>query len=124
MSTREDAKVVLVSMPFGPLNTPSIGLSLMQAALKNSGIHSQCLYLTLQFAKDIGSDIYSEIAGGKPLTADLVGEWLFSGALFESNREPAAGYIKEVIKNNAPGSPRRNQDLDDFILQALNVRGK
>ncbi len=41
--------VALVNMPFGSLQTPSIGLSLLQAALGRCNISSRVFYFTFRF---------------------------------------------------------------------------
>src|SRR5438034_544993 len=46
--------VVLVSMPFGPLLSPSLGLSLLQPQVRARGLSCRIEYLTLAFAERIG----------------------------------------------------------------------
>jgi ribosomal peptide maturation radical SAM protein 1 len=87
--------VVLVSMPFGPLNTPSIGLGLLAAILKRRGHSVSTLYLTIDFAKEVGADLYSAIAQGDPGNHLLLGEWLFRDALFgASSQDNGRDYLK------------------------------
>jgi hypothetical protein len=56
-TTRQRVDVLLVSMPFGPLLEPSLGLSLLKATLARHGCNARVLYLTLPFAKDVGIDV-------------------------------------------------------------------
>jgi ribosomal peptide maturation radical SAM protein 1 len=77
------ADVVLVSMPYGPLFTPSIGLGLLAAQLRLENFATHTLYLTLPFAKRIGVGQYAAIAAGEPGNHFLLGEWLFRDALFQ-----------------------------------------
>src|SRR5258708_21757788 len=73
----------LVSMPFGPLFSPSIGLSLLKAALTREGMASRIHYFTVRFAELTGSRFYLGIANGvRPSVRSLTGEWIFSAALF------------------------------------------
>ena len=44
--------VLLVSMPFGPLLSPSLGLSLLQPQLVSSGLTCRIEYFTLAFAEE------------------------------------------------------------------------
>jgi ribosomal peptide maturation radical SAM protein 1 len=91
--------VVLLSMPFGPLRHPSIGLSLLKASLKD--VSAKILYFTLPFAERMGEDSYTWIAHGKPKVSCAVGEWIFSGALFEDNSDRTKQYLEEVLKREA-----------------------
>lgn len=82
--SKQKAQVLLVSMPFGTLVQPSIGLSLLKAALTSRNIPANILYFTLKFAELISTPSYLRIANGVPSTCDLVGEWIFNSALFGS----------------------------------------
>jgi ribosomal peptide maturation radical SAM protein 1 len=114
--------VLFVSMPFGPVFTPSIGLSLLQAQLHRAGVPSDVRYFSIRFAERLGSRMYSAISqsDGVPIV-NLAGEWIFSREL-----NPAAdgsGYIEEVIGPRSPwgvrhrGS-RRWRDTRDRIVRA------
>ncbi len=95
--------VGLVSMPFGPLFSPSIGLSLLKSALHNAGIESEIHYYTIRFAELVGSHFYNGIAGGiRPSSTKLAGEWIFSGALSESSSSEDADYIEHVLRRKPP----------------------
>lgn len=97
--------VLLVTMPFGPLIVPSIGLSLLKAALASQGVSTQIRYFTFRFAELIGISSYAHIADDTA-TTDLVGEWIFSGALHEDQAGQAeshtAAYIEEVLRKKSP----------------------
>ena len=58
--------VVLVSMPFGPLLSPSLGLSLLQPQVRDRGLTCRIEYFTLAFAERIGRRLYSQITSQKP----------------------------------------------------------
>jgi hypothetical protein len=75
-------RIVLVSMPFGPLFTPSIALGLLASELRNAGFETETLYFTIPFAKQIGVPLYEAISSGVPETSLLLGDWLFRDALF------------------------------------------
>ena len=75
--------VVLVSMPFDSPFQPSIGLSLLKAALAPLAIPVQILYLTLRFAERIGTSTYAEIVRLTSSVRDLAGDWVFAAALFD-----------------------------------------
>jgi len=95
-------EVVLISMPFGPLFLPSIGLSLLKAALVPLGISSKILYFTFRFAQLIGVPLYTQISDAqKPPIVDLVGEWIFNDALFDPTSLDVEGYIENVLRKSA-----------------------
>ena len=90
--------VVLVSMPFGPVFAPSIGLSLLQAELAERGLSAHIQYFSIRFAEAVGQAFYSHIANGdKPVLTDLAGEWLFTQALFDTTADDEAHYVKEAL---------------------------
>jgi ribosomal peptide maturation radical SAM protein 1 len=125
-------QVLLVSMPFGPLFLPSIGLGLLKAALSSHTISGKTLYFTLQFAELIGVPLYLQIACEKPVT-DLIGEWIFSGSLFDSDSLDVEGYIEAILRDRFPDQRKRHinklikiSDIDreKFIQDVINVRSK
>ncbi|HJW09322.1 MAG TPA: RiPP maturation radical SAM C-methyltransferase [Holophagaceae bacterium] len=77
------APIALVSMPFGMLRSPSLGLSLLKAGLERRGIPSKVHYFTLDYARHLGSELYLDLTTRSPFPADLVGEWIFAPALGE-----------------------------------------
>ena len=83
-------------MPFGPLRSPSLGLSLLQASIPR--LRCSILYCTLPFAEAIGVDFYQEIAHGGPRGTCLLGEWIFASALF--GQRPAADeeYLDRLLR--------------------------
>src|SRR5688500_19794330 len=75
------AQVVLVNMPFGNLDTPSIGLALLKGGLVNSDIQAQIFNFQFRFAEIIGAENYATIYG-RTHTEELAGERIFSASLF------------------------------------------
>ena len=95
--------VLLISMPFGPLQMPSIGLGLLKSALQRDGISVRDLYFTLDMAARIGVEAYLGICLGQHSTTDLLGEWLFERELHgvhDPERERA--YLRDVIAGATP----------------------
>ena len=89
-------------MPFGPVFSPSIGLSLLQAGLGRAGVASRIHYFTISFAERIGQQLYSGIAiEGRPSMRELVGEWLFAEALFGPRPAEDERYVEEVLRGGA-----------------------
>jgi ribosomal peptide maturation radical SAM protein 1 len=80
-----DVDVLLVCMPFGPVFSPSIGLSLLTASLHRQHIASAITYFSIRFAELIGQHTYCGIeTGERPPVVDLAGDWIFARALFDT----------------------------------------
>jgi magnesium-protoporphyrin IX monomethyl ester (oxidative) cyclase len=80
--------VVFVQMPFAAVERPSIGLSLISAALTAHGIENQVAYPNLDFAEHVGLPRYRLVDMTR--NDDLVGEWVFARAAFrEENPDPS-----------------------------------
>jgi ribosomal peptide maturation radical SAM protein 1 len=98
--------VLLVSMPFGPLLSPSLGLSLLQPQVCARGLACEIAYGTLRFADEIGQSLYHRIASEqRVLTRGFAGEWIFSGALFAWSRDDERRYVDEILRGGARASP-------------------
>src|SRR5437867_3671629 len=96
MNTRHE--VLLVSMPFGPLLSPSLGLSLLQPQVLARGLSCRIEYFTLPFAERIGERLYSRIASeSRVMSRAFVGEWIFSHALFDWSRDRDERYVSDVL---------------------------
>lgn len=93
-----DTDVLLISMPFGPLVSPSIGLGLLQASLNQSPYTARSIYFTLDFARLIEPALYIRISDGHPKTYVLLGEWIFSTVLNRASSEEVQAYIESVLK--------------------------
>jgi ribosomal peptide maturation radical SAM protein 1 len=90
--------VLLVSMPFGPLLSPSLGLSLLQPQAAARGVSCRVEYFTLPYAERIGERLYSRIATEhRAMSRAFVGEWIFSHALFDWDRDRDERYIADVL---------------------------
>jgi ribosomal peptide maturation radical SAM protein 1 len=96
MSARRD--VVFVSMPFGPLFSPSLALSLLQPQVHARGLSCSIEYFTLAYAERIGQSLYSKIlTEHRAMARGFVGEWIFSHALFDWPTEHDERYLREVL---------------------------
>ncbi len=97
--------ILLVSMPFGPVHLPSLGLSLLAAGLEARGVGADIRYFNLDYAKAIGPALYQGLSAENPYPADLVGEWIFSSAL-ERAGDPEV-YLAEVLRGGHPAHRKR-----------------
>jgi ribosomal peptide maturation radical SAM protein 1 len=120
-----NADVVLVSMPFGPLRLPSIGLGLLKAALTRDGVSARTFYFTFDFAERIDERLYSQISYGTN-TTDLVGEWIFSDSLFHHHTEESvANYVEDILRDRARDKNHvwhEERFSETFIREILDTR--
>ncbi len=120
-----EADVVFVSMPFGPLQVPSIGLGLLKSALTRDGVSTKTFYFTFQFAERIGERLYSRISYGTD-TTDLVGEWIFSNSLFGHQTEAdVERYIEDILRDKARSENHvwpKDPFSDDLVADILSAR--
>lgn len=68
-------KCLFISMPFSPPNRPNLALSRLQAVLRAGGHHCELLHTEIDFAAEIGLDVYAKLAVQYPqelLLGDLV----------------------------------------------------
>lgn len=91
--------VALVSMPFGNILAPSIGLSLLKSSLDRRGVSSGIEYFTFAFAKMTGSSFYLDIADDRePSIHELGGEWVFARALFDTAPDHDEDYVQTILR--------------------------
>ncbi|WP_119070659.1 RiPP maturation radical SAM C-methyltransferase [Aggregatilinea lenta] len=114
------APVLLVSMPFGPISQPSIGLTLLKGVLHEHGISSSILYATLLFAEMIGGSVYNQISSGNPYV-DLAGEWVFANALFDGQNALHSRFVDDVLRRQSPLNNRREHVPEAYIERLLSA---
>jgi ribosomal peptide maturation radical SAM protein 1 len=118
--------VLLVQMPFALAYSPAIGLSLLKGVLEREGISADLRYFNLRFAALIGVGTYIELSQGRPYgVQNLVGEWIFSGAVFEQSEHDVLFYVERILRN-PPSLPRPSHApaSEEFIQRVLHVRTK
>lgn len=110
-----EERVLLVSMPFGALERPSLSLGLLQAHCSRLGVACETRYLSFAFAERVGIDDYLWLCSDDmPYTA-FAGDWLFVEALYGARPYADAAYIDEVL--------RRTWQLgDDHLARLLRMR--
>ena len=114
------SQVLLITMPFGPLFQPSIGLSLLKEVLRRESISTEILYLTLTFAEIIGTRTYSKISSGEPYV-DLAGEWIFAKHLFDEEHPRYAQYVDDVLRRQSSENSRQAVVSENYIDLLLHV---
>jgi ribosomal peptide maturation radical SAM protein 1 len=101
-------------MPFAALERPALGLSLLQAELRERGIACDVRYPSFAFADFVGGTEYRWIHGQLPYTA-FAGDWSFTPALYGPRADVDAGYVDAIL--------RGTWHLDDeSIAQILRIR--
>jgi ribosomal peptide maturation radical SAM protein 1 len=138
--SHKSADVLLICMPFGFLNTPSICITLLKEILDSLDIPTKLLYFTFRFSKMIGVNSYLKIFN-QSSPRNLLGDWIFSKSLFEKSEADEAKYIDEIlcrrvssngddieptlkhfIKNVLKASQKVESFLDECLLEVLSYR--
>jgi ribosomal peptide maturation radical SAM protein 1 len=88
---------VLVSLPFGPLESPSLALGLLHARLEAAGISTRTRHFTLDYAAKVGTEGYRRLVAGFPRTTDLLGEWIFSHAVHPQDPRLDRAYLDRTF---------------------------
>jgi ribosomal peptide maturation radical SAM protein 1 len=118
---RPSVDVLLINMPFGPVDKPSIGLGLLQSEIKKIGVSSTILNFTLLFGQKIGKEIYETIAVDRYSITEQIGEWIFSCGLSPSQNPME--YFESIILPLLPHS-KEGYEHEDRILQLHDVSRK
>ena len=116
--------VLLVSMPFGDVFSPSFALSLLQPQLRARGLTCDVVYPTITFAELIGQDLYSSLANNRNGSMnDFVGEWLFSDELFDRGPEAERAYVRDMIlhRTAAVAQPSRRKQRTARIRADMQI---
>jgi magnesium-protoporphyrin IX monomethyl ester (oxidative) cyclase len=97
--TRAEARtdILLVVPPFQSCSRPALGVSQLKANLLRAGFDARVLYLNLRFAERIGWLAYEAISNTR--YRELLGEFIFSGLLFERSEQDVQAYAERVLGN-------------------------
>jgi ribosomal peptide maturation radical SAM protein 1 len=106
-------------MPFADIDRPSLGISLLQARLRESDIACDVVYLNLAFARLLGREPYQRIADGLPFKT-LAGEWVFAENLYGSTPTPGDSYVEEILR----ATPDGVTDDVAYVLGARALAGR
>lgn len=91
-------------MPFGPIMSPAIGLSLLKARLTSAGIPSRIRYFSIRFAEMTGERFYTLLAEARqPALREMAGEWIFSEAFSNEHEE---SYVEEILRRRGSWGDR------------------
>jgi ribosomal peptide maturation radical SAM protein 1 len=109
-------------MPFAPLYSPSLGLSLLAGQLEREDVDVHIRYFSIDFAKQLGEDLYTLLAEGLPSTVSLSGEWLFSHCLFARKENDTNDYIRSVVEKEYHATSPLSFRLDSVVKGILDAR--
>lgn len=97
--------VLFVVMPFGGVDSPHLGVSLLKGQLHALGIRADVAYLNFVFAEEIGLPAYQWMAAGYGTGSyPLAGEWVFARHLFEARRFSDDDYVEYLGRTHAWGT--------------------
>lgn len=86
-------------MPYGALERPALGLSLLKAGLQAENISCDVRYLSFSFADFIGAENYQWMCYEIPYTA-FAGDWSFTTALYGKKYDAhEEKYVEEILRN-------------------------
>ncbi len=99
-------RICLVTMPFGPMASPVLGLSLLKAAALRNGKDARIIYANLRFAALIGREDYQEL------------EYIASAymQLIEAVFAPYAGY-RNKLSHEAAKQHYLDAGFGEIVLQ-------
>lgn len=89
-------RTALVSMPWGAVDRPALGISLLKAGLAGRGFPCDILYLNLPFAEQLGLSTYNWVYSGLPHIA-FAGDWTFAEALYGPRPADDRAYLDDHL---------------------------
>jgi ribosomal peptide maturation radical SAM protein 1 len=114
--------VVLINMPFTNLTAPSLALGLLQASLTRIGIPAKSLNFHLRFAEMISTEVYNSVEV-ETYAEHLVGEWIFSEALFNhQSSKDVESFVTGILRVNTidmPDEPVYKESLLEKLVPAI-----
>ncbi|MBI4472698.1 MAG: RiPP maturation radical SAM protein 1 [Acidobacteria bacterium] len=112
-------QVVLVSMPFGNLFSPAMGLSLLKGGLNRIGVSCRVRYFGFDFAKRIGSRLYTNIADDiRPTSREMAGDWLFARSVFGAVSDDRA-YVQNILMRRVWITDNKARPLSRRLVERL-----
>lgn len=104
--------VALISMPFGGVDRPPVGVTTLKAALTRRGVDSDIHFLNMVFAQWTGPQLYQWLSDRASHTL-FAGEWMFASEFFGDLRSDKT-FIQYLIND-------RNADKG-FVEKVLWMR--
>ncbi len=89
-------KTILLSMPFGAIDRPALGISLLKSALVEKGFECDLAYPFENFVRHIGIENYKWLTDGVPYTC-FAGDWCFTLPLYGRRPEKDWDYVQKIL---------------------------
>jgi ribosomal peptide maturation radical SAM protein 1 len=118
-------RVLLFDMPFRRIFTGNLGLSTLKPILEDAGIPTDVRYLSVEFAKSVGLDLYDYLANLSVL--GMSGEIIFTPHFYAL---PVKEFIRENLRPYLRGTPtppvstrifQRPEDIERFWVDCEDV---
>jgi magnesium-protoporphyrin IX monomethyl ester (oxidative) cyclase len=93
-------KISLINMPFASLSLPSIALAQLKSVVEQKlgeDVRVRVLYLNLNFAHYLGSDLYQYIIGALQANNSGLGDWIFRQIAFPEQPDNTAYYFQRYF---------------------------
>jgi len=112
---------LLLFMPFGMVSYPSIGLSLLRAGLTGQGLSAEILYFTSRFAVRVGTKSYRLVSSPEVIHGGrrLIGDWIFSSALFQPSTSETQRYVDDVLRGPYPAQMGVLPPVPEVAVRAI-----
>jgi ribosomal peptide maturation radical SAM protein 1 len=105
--------VLFAVLPFADPGMPTLGVSLLQAGIRQKGFSSQVRYFNIDLVDRIGVDLYRRIANSFP-PESLIGEWFFADLVFGDKLPHEQDYLAKIFS--------RYPDAEHLVPDILKAR--
>ena len=117
--------VCLVYMPYGPIETPPLGMALLVAEAKRAGLSARAMYPAFRFAEEIGYFHYKALS--MAMGGFHVCEWTFAGVAFPAGHsDDGDDFLEKVAEWERRNDPEKYRlifkDEASFKNSCLKVR--
>lgn len=121
-------RISLVNMPFADLPLPSIALTQLKSTLESifdKQIAVEILYFNHDFAKYLGTELYTYLANSMESLDSGLGDWFFRGIAFPELPDNSDEYFNRYFPRHNPGKRRIMEQITekkpgiDQLLQEL-----
>ena len=89
-------RTLLVSMPFGAVDRPALGISLLKAELIAAGHEADVAYPFEHLIHRIGLETYQWLTDGVPYTS-FAGDWCFTLPLYQRDSDRDWAYVHDIL---------------------------
>ena len=89
-------RVLLISMPFGAVDRPALGISLLKAGLEGQGVQCDVRYLFAELVDRIGLSDYQWLTDDVPYTS-FAGDWCFTLPLYGQDIDTERAYVNSIL---------------------------